>query len=187
VGTTNACPTFSPASRGRVQSLLTASRAEFACREHMPGKPIIVCTPQGARLCGHPPERVTMTMTTTSPSCPSWCHRRPGQRFEHGTDPEDVLEEITGPEHTRGVGGLLLDEIRNQVSGAVLRPGQGSVELTVRRADRSDGGCGLPVVEVTHLSAGGPGGYDTVALTTGEARSLAAALVRAADLVEAEL
>jgi hypothetical protein len=117
--------------------------------------------------------------------CPSWCHRRPGQRFEHGSDPEDVLEEITGPEHTRGVGGLLLDEIRNQVSGAVLRPGQGSIDLTVRRADRAGGGCGLPVVEVTHLPAD-PGG-DTVALTTGEARSLAAALVRAADLVEADL
>ncbi len=125
-------------------------------------------------------------MTRRVDNCPSWCRRRPGQRFEHGTDPEDVLEEITGPEHSRGVAGFLLDEIRNQVSGAVLRPGQGSVELTVRRADRSDGGCGLPVVEVTHLSAE-PGGYEAVALTTGEARSLAAALVRAADLVEGDL
>ncbi len=96
-----------------------------------------------------------------------------------------MLEEITGPEHTRGVGGLLLDEIRNQVSGALLRPAQGSVELTVRRADMASGGYGLPVVEVRHLSAG-PGGCDTVALTTGEARSLAAALARAADMVEAD-
>jgi hypothetical protein len=125
-------------------------------------------------------------MTTPLP-CPSWCERRPGQRFEHGTDPEDVLEEITGPEHTRGAGGFLLDEVRAQGSGVLLRPGQGSVELTVRRADRANGGCGLPLVQVTHVSAGGPGGYDTVALTTGEARSLAAALVRAADLVEADL
>ena len=35
-----ACPTFSPASSGRVHSLVTASRAELAWSEHMPGKPL---------------------------------------------------------------------------------------------------------------------------------------------------
>ena len=39
VGTTNACPTFSPASSGNVHILVTASRAELACTVHIPGSP----------------------------------------------------------------------------------------------------------------------------------------------------
>ncbi len=39
VGTTNACPTFSPASSGRVHILVTASRAELAWIVHIPGSP----------------------------------------------------------------------------------------------------------------------------------------------------
>lgn len=39
VGTTNAETTFSPARSGRVQSFVTASRAELAWTEHMPGRP----------------------------------------------------------------------------------------------------------------------------------------------------
>ena len=33
--------TFSPASSGSVHSLVTASRAEFACTVHMPGTPAV--------------------------------------------------------------------------------------------------------------------------------------------------
>ena len=39
VGTTNAWPTFSPASSGSVHILVTASRAELAWMVHMPGRP----------------------------------------------------------------------------------------------------------------------------------------------------
>jgi hypothetical protein len=40
VGTTNAVPMFSPAKSGRVHIFTTASRALFACRVHMPGRPL---------------------------------------------------------------------------------------------------------------------------------------------------
>ena len=40
VGTTNAADTFSPASSGSVHILTSASRAEFACSVHMPGRPL---------------------------------------------------------------------------------------------------------------------------------------------------
>src|SRR3954447_11152162 len=39
VGTTNAVPMFSPASRGSVHIFTTASRALLACNVHMPGRP----------------------------------------------------------------------------------------------------------------------------------------------------
>ncbi len=39
VGTTNLEPMFSPASSGNVHILMIASRAEFACRVHIPGRP----------------------------------------------------------------------------------------------------------------------------------------------------
>ena len=39
VGSTKALLMLSPASRGRVQILVTASRAELACSEHIPGSP----------------------------------------------------------------------------------------------------------------------------------------------------
>ncbi len=42
LGYAKACPTFSPASSGSVQSLTIASRAEFAWIENMPGRARIV-------------------------------------------------------------------------------------------------------------------------------------------------
>ena len=41
VGTTNEAETFSPASSGSVHILTSASRAELACRVHMPGSPLL--------------------------------------------------------------------------------------------------------------------------------------------------
>lgn len=42
VGTTKELEMFAPARSGRVQILVTASCAEFACTVHIPGKPEIV-------------------------------------------------------------------------------------------------------------------------------------------------
>lgn len=39
MGTTNRGLTFSPANSGKVHILVIASRAELACRVHMPGSP----------------------------------------------------------------------------------------------------------------------------------------------------
>lgn len=44
MGTTNAAVTFSPASRGSVESLTTASRAEFAWMVDIPGNPLLRAT-----------------------------------------------------------------------------------------------------------------------------------------------
>jgi hypothetical protein len=96
--------------------------------------------------------------------CPSWCSP------EHRTDPE-----LADTGHYRAVWEGWLPEVL--IARQVRRPDTGSWELFIEQpTDRSR----LETVTLEHSPARG----DRVAMLPGEARALAAALVRAADLAE---
>jgi hypothetical protein len=99
--------------------------------------------------------------------CPPWCNR------EHVTDPELIG---TGEPHYRPVWEGWLPELR--LGRRVVRPDAGAWELFIEKpVDRSR----LTTVTLEHSAAGVGRG---VAMLPAEARSMAAALVRAADLAE---
>ncbi|MGN6243709.1 MAG: hypothetical protein ACTHQ3_08540 [Motilibacteraceae bacterium] len=115
--------------------------------------------------------------TTSTPrqiQHPEWCE---GDRaHEHGTDPAG---QVT---HVYGVAGGFLPEVHRLDDRPATRARQGGWDLAVRQTDhmREDGH--VDYVEDLVLALDFRG-YE-VRLLPSEARSLAAALVRGADLAE---
>lgn len=112
-------------------------------------------------------------------SCPQWCasgikeHR---QALEEGCSGEEARTHMSADL------GWVLDDVRNHRTGDLLRLGGGGWRVMLERAE-------MRLTSVTlwlHRPKEGTSGYENLGLnlTTGEARRLAAQLVRLADMEE---
>jgi len=114
--------------------------------------------------------------------CPHWC---PSQHAEHFLEVVgDTVYEAS--QHFAGVAEMTLGELRNYIDGRLSRPGGSHVDVALIQYPHpsTNGGFnGPPLVEL-ELSTIRREQSASVELTTGEARSLAAALLRAAELGE---
>lgn len=116
--------------------------------------------------------------------CPRWCEE------DHRQLVVDGASVFEASEHRRYVLEMHSSTLHNPVDGRVERIGTGEVDVFVRQEPHpylQDCGNGSPLVEVVVC----PGGElsrrasaAAVPLTAGEARSLAAALVVAADFAD---
>jgi hypothetical protein len=105
-------------------------------------------------------------------NCPAWCG---------GHDDDYALPPGIAEEHVGGGDGQHLREIRNVHGSYVSREDSGSWHLYAREQVRLDNCQMTPLVELT-VDDGAEG--TTLAMTTGEARVLAAHLLRYADRVD---
>lgn len=116
----------------------------------------------------------TATLADRPIICPAWC------RNDH-TDPDNQsITEDGHVEHHTSVWGGILHEARHY--GEQLIPGRGGLDLSIERVDEIHGRHGLTEIKLGHATTGGGEG---LVLTVGEARELAAALIRAADAAAA--
>ncbi len=126
LGYPKAWPTFSPASSGSVHSFTMASRAEFACSVHMPGRASIVQASSTARVLLDLPEppmpdsptltladwrraeralldqeaRAAASRPSCPPPCPAWCALPPGHAYD-SYDPRYRDHEVASIVHFR--------------------------------------------------------------------------------------
>jgi hypothetical protein len=122
-----------------------------------------------------------------SKMCPTWCSGQHEQALIEGCDFDDAARHIS-----RDSGGYL-HRISNEYTGEVLREAGGSWNAELRQSTRlfhaipTDAvGLGLPLVNLDVREVR-EDRHERVelSLTTGEARSLAAALLRLAEAGEA--
>lgn len=128
-----------------------------------------------------------ITMEDAPTTCPAWCEGHPADYLSDlneglvdGDEPpmsrEDALAQFQT--HSRSIADRPVLGLAT-AGGRVRREAGGYYNLSIRREPKA-----LTFVNL-FLSAR-PSGVGTHPLTAGEARSLAAQLVRAADLVDAE-
>ena len=105
--------------------------------------------------------------------CPSWCS------VDHAA-PDEIAYEATrqARSHARTVSGFWLHQLRIGMSGRLVRPAGELVEVAVEQVE-ADGGERAPGTVNVGLV-----GEESIRLTSSEARSVAAMLLRAADLLE---
>jgi hypothetical protein len=117
---------------------------------------------------------------TRSPICPPWC-------CGHSDDPDEFAREGQ-VRHFNAVGGMTgLWKLANVVSGEVRRGEFASYDVNISEVERADGHRLGDFVTLDVTAPQTHTGERTpveLRLTAGEARSLAAILSRAADLLE---
>jgi hypothetical protein len=110
--------------------------------------------------------------------CPSWCTKDHAEDLADGATAEEARQHLTGGP------GDYLREIRNySITGTtsrVMRKDSGAWDLNITQEERVLGYFDEPTINLESSSAGHENRV-TLQLTSGEARSLAAALVHLAD------
>jgi hypothetical protein len=117
------------------------------------------------------------------PKCPDWCEGAHGN-VDGGTDEQGITHS------SRRCFSAFMPDIRNAVGGRMLRAGGHEVAVSLQQKDLWSARCGLTAVclESSVLQLNDDNtitrGRVQVPLTSGEARTVAAALVRFADLAD---
>lgn len=108
--------------------------------------------------------------------CPDWCEG-------HDLDSIEQTESTQSVVHCSGVGGGATDRLHNMMSGRILRDEQMTWDVVCYMTEEESG---VRLGEFVHLDTTNLRDHtkQTTPLTSGEARSVAAALVAAADRLD---